>query len=84
MSWAKRASYSGQFLNKIIGCSQGGQSDLLTELGKGWICKEWHMAHQLVTDIRFRGVHGLAGMPDVLGGMEDAEGQASQEVPGAE
>ena len=54
------------------------------------------MTQQLVTDIldsdndslcevrgvyyRLRGVHGGAVMPDVLGGVEHSEGQASQEV----
>lgn len=42
------------------------------------------MAQQLVADIRLGCVHGLAGMPNILGGVEDAEGQARKEIPRAE
>lgn len=43
-----------------------------------------HCGWQLVAGgqySRFGCVHGLGPMPDVLGAVEDSEGQATQEVP---
>ena len=40
------------------------------------------MPQQLVADVWLRGVHGLGAMADVLGGVEDSEGQPRQEVSG--
>jgi len=54
----------------------------LAKLSKGRISKERHMTKQLVTDIRFWCVVRPGVVPDVLGGVEHTEGQASQEVPG--
>ena len=42
------------------------------------------MADQLVNHIRLRGVEGLGGVPDVLRGVEHAEGQPGKEVAGGE
>lgn len=42
------------------------------------------MTQQLVADVRLGCIHGLAGMPNVLRGVEDAEGQAGEEIARAE
>lgn len=39
------------------------------------------MSQQLMADVRFRCVHGLGPMSDVLSAVEDSEGQAAQKIP---
>lgn len=74
----------GELLNIVIWGAERCQPDLLAELGKGWIGKERNVAEQLVAHIWLRCVHRLAGVADVLGGMEDAESQSCQEIARAE
>ena len=42
------------------------------------------MTDQLVDAVGLWCVEGLGGVPDVLGGVEHSEGQASQKVPGGQ
>ena len=74
----------GQLLDEVVTGAQAGQSYLLTELSEGGVSKERDVSEELMTDVRFRSVHGGAVVPDVLGGVEHSEGQPSQEVPGGE
>ena len=74
----------GQLLDVVVAGAQAGQANLLAELGKGGVSEERDVAEELVTDVGLGGVHGGAVVPDVLGGVEHAEGQARQEVSGGE
>lgn len=74
----------GQLLDVLVRGAQTGQADLLTEARKGRIGKERRMAHQLVADVRLGRVLGLGVVANVLGGVEDAKGQAGEKVPRAE
>ena len=74
----------GQLLDVLVGGAQTGQADLLAEAGKGGVGEERGVTHQLVADVRLRGVLRLRVVANVLGGVEDAEGEAGEEVPRAE
>ena len=74
----------GELLDVVIAGAQAGQTNLLAELGKGGVSKERDVAEEFVTDVWLRGVHRGAVVSDVLGGVEHAECQTGQEVPGRE
>ena len=74
----------GQLLDVLVGGAQGGEPDLLGELGEGRVGEERHVTKQLVAHVWLRSVVGARVVPDVLGGVEDPEGEACQEVPGGE
>ena len=40
------------------------------------------MTKKLMTDVWFRGVHGLGTMSNILGGVEDLKCQTSKEITG--
>ena len=44
-------TYSGQFLDVLIRSSKAGQADLLRELSKGWVSKQWYMTKQLMAHV---------------------------------
>ena len=73
-------THRGQLLHIVIWSSEGSQADLLRELSKGLVTEQRDMAQHLVTDIRFRSVHGPRAVSDVLGGVEDSESQPSKEI----
>lgn len=80
----KKTTYGGELLDELVRGAEGGESDLLGELGEGGVGEEGDVADELVADVRLGGVHGHGGVADVLGGVEDAEGQPGQEVAGRE
>lgn len=67
-------SYRGELLDEVVRSAEGGEPDLLAELGEGWVREEWDVAQELVADVGFWGVEGSAVVSDVLGAVEDAEG----------
>lgn len=69
-------TYGSKFFDIVIRSSKRCQSDLLRELSESWIGKERSVSKKFVTYVRFRGVEWFAGVADVLGGVEDPEGQA--------
>ena len=81
---ASISTYSGQLLDELVALAEGGEPDLLGELGEGGVGEQRDVADQLVDDVRLGGVHRLGGVADVLGGVEHAEREAGQEVPRAE
>jgi hypothetical protein len=48
------------------------------------IRKQCHMAHQLVDSVGLGRVEWVGIVPDVLGAVEDPEGQTGQEVAGTQ
>ena len=74
----------GQLLDVLVARAQGGQPDLLAELGEGGVREEGDVAEELVADVGLGGVVGVLVVADVLGGVEHPEGEAGEEVPGGE
>lgn len=72
----------GEFLDVLVGRTEGGEPDDLGKLGEGRVGEERHVTQDLVTDVRLGRVKRTAAVSDVLGAVEDPECQSGQEVPG--
>ena len=70
----------GQVVDLLIRCSKRGQPDFLRKVGKVLVGKEWHVAHELVHCVRLGRIHGHGRVSQILRRVEDAEGQAGEEI----
>ena len=80
----QRDPHSSELADVVLGSAEGSESDLLAELGEVGVGEEGHVSEQLVAAVGLWGVEGVGGVADVLGAVEDAEGEPRQEVPTAQ
>ncbi len=81
----REISFYGGYLNDVfVGGAKRGEADHLRELGELRVGEERHVAEQLVDTVGLGRVQRRRAVSDVLCALEDAEGQAGQEVPCAQ
>ena len=73
--------YGGETIDVLVGDAEGGEANLLRELGELGVGEEGDVAEELVANVGLGRVERLAGVADVLRRMEDPEGQSGQEIP---